>query len=349
MWAEDAANGQVGATWTGEFLPQTVKEQRWALGRPLEGAQDGPALNPIPEVTLSSVGYERWNLAFGPNAPAQVRLHQFYLPAWKAWVDGARNATYPSGELGLVTLDLPQGVKTAALRFGPSKAVMAAGVIVFIAAAAWALFAWSHRWRMRRRGRLALTAASLIILLLVLALLANQVGVGVKTWTPAPVHTTAGDIAQLIGYDAAPAKGERGLDVTLYWFALRDVGQNYKVFVHLLGPDGQVIAQQDGDPGGGYSPTSRWKQGELIADTHRLQLGDEIPPGEYEVRAGMYEVRPGETPGIPQPQLDSCNRRWPYRTGKRDRQVNHRRVRIPNAHLADCHCAALLTSTVPSS
>ena len=34
MWREDAEHGQVGATWTGEFLPTTVQEQRWALGRP---------------------------------------------------------------------------------------------------------------------------------------------------------------------------------------------------------------------------------------------------------------------------------------------------------------------------
>ncbi len=70
------------------------------------------------------------------------------------------------------------------------------------------------------------------------------------------------------------------------------------MFVHLLGPDGQVVAQHDGDPVGGYTPTTRWKQGELVADTHRLLLGENVAPGEYELRAGMYEVRPGETPGF---------------------------------------------------
>jgi hypothetical protein len=135
------------------------------------------------------------------------------------------------------------------------------------------------------------------LLLVVVALtLVNSMGLGAKTWAPTPVNATVGDVAQLIAFDASPAEGERGLDVTLYWLALRETAQDYKVFVHLLGPDGQVVAQRDGDPVGGYTPTTRWKQGELIADTHRLSLSDAVGTGQYELRAGMYEVRPGETP-----------------------------------------------------
>ncbi|MCU0510755.1 MAG: 6-pyruvoyl-tetrahydropterin synthase-related protein, partial [Anaerolineae bacterium] len=96
MWADDAAAGQVGATWTGEFLPQTVREQRWALGRPLEGAGDGQPLKPPPSVRLASVGYDRLTLAFDANPPPQVRLHQFHLPAWWGYLDGQRVKTYPS-------------------------------------------------------------------------------------------------------------------------------------------------------------------------------------------------------------------------------------------------------------
>ncbi|MGE5603040.1 MAG: 6-pyruvoyl-tetrahydropterin synthase-related protein [Nitrososphaerales archaeon] len=298
MWAEDAAAGQVGATWTGEFLPQTVKEQRWALGRPLDGAQDTSPLTPAPQVTLDKIGYDRLTLRFESNPPAQVRLHQFHLPPWKAWVDGEAQATYPSGELGLVTLDLPQTAATLNVRFGPSRAVMAASLIVSVAAAAWALLAWSHRWRVRRRDHGRLTISAPLLVLLVAVLVANVAGAGVKARTPNPVRSTAGDFAQLVAYEAMPAKGERALDVTLYWFALRETSVNYKVFVHLLGPDEQVRAQHDGDPVGGYTPTTRWKQGELIADTHRLPLGADVPAGEYQLRAGMYEVRPGETPGF---------------------------------------------------
>ena len=112
MWQEDAAAGQVGATWTGEFLPLTVSEQRWALGRPREGALDGPPTQPAPQVTLSRLGYDELTAQVSSDAPWSLRLHQFHLPGWHATVDSAAAATYPTGELGLVTVDLPAGEHT---------------------------------------------------------------------------------------------------------------------------------------------------------------------------------------------------------------------------------------------
>jgi hypothetical protein len=83
------------------------------------------------------------------------------------------------------------------------------------------------------------------------------------------------------------------VDVTLYWLGLRETGENYKAFVHLLGPDGAVIAQQDGDPVGGFTPTSRWRPGEIVVDRHRaLTLPEGLPAGEYGLRAGLYQVEP---------------------------------------------------------
>ncbi|MBI3960930.1 MAG: hypothetical protein HY328_19130, partial [Chloroflexi bacterium] len=107
--------------------------------------------------------------------------------------------------------------------------------------------------------------------------------------TPHPVQARLEDTALLVGYITAPARGERGLDVTLYWFALAETSANLNVFVHLLGTDGGVIAQHDGAPVGGFSPTSRWQAGEIIADTHRILLPPEVGPGVYGLKAGMYE------------------------------------------------------------
>ena len=297
MWQEDAAAGQVGATWTGEFLPQAVTEQRWTLGRALDGAQDGPVLSPPPRLRVEATGYDRLTLYFESNPPPAVRLHQFHLPDWRSYVDGKRVETYPSGALGLVTVDVPPEAARVSFRFGPTRAAIAASFIVMLSALVWALRAWSHRWQMRRPDRLGVTIAAPLMVLLVAALVANGAGLGVRTWTPAPVQGTVEDVAQLIGYDIEPARGERGLDVTLYWFALREAGQNYKTFVHLLDAGRAVISQHDGDPAGGYTPTTRWMQGELIADTHRLMLAEGLA-GQFELAAGMYEVRPGESPGF---------------------------------------------------
>ena len=287
MWREDAAAGQVGATWTGEFMPLTVPEQRWALGRPAERPTDGPALTPRPQVRLARLGYDRIELEIATAVPLSVRLHQFHLPAWHATLNGQPLATYPSGELGLVTADLPAGGSRLAFRFGPTVAWLIGGALAVIAALAWAGLAW--RGRSHARG-LAWAAAGLLLVVALLGL--NRLGIGQRTWTPRPASAAVGDVALLVGFDTAPAHDARALDVTLYWFALRDVGANHKVFVHLLGPDGAVIAQHDGDPVGGFTPTSRWRSGELIADRHRVPLPAGAPAEGYRLRAGMYQPAP---------------------------------------------------------
>jgi len=101
-----------------------------------------------------------------------------------------------------------------------------------------------------------------------------------------------------------PSKS-RQAEVTLYWLALRESGQDYKAFVHLLGPDGSVIAQHDGDPGGGYTPTTRWRPGEIIADRHVLSLPEGLPAGEYGLRAGLYQVEPLRNLTVDPPAADN--------------------------------------------
>jgi len=287
MWREDAAAGQVGATWTGEFMPLTVPEQRWALGRPAERAADGPAITPRPQVRLARLGYDQVELEIQTTAPLSVRLHQFHLPAWQATLNGQPLATRPTGELGLVTADLPAGNGRLAFRFGPTTAWLIGGALAVIAALIWAILVW--RGRRQARG-LAWAAAGLLLVVALLGL--NRLGIGQRTWTPRPVGAVVGDVALLVGFDTTSARDAHALDVTLYWFALRDVGANYKVFVHLLGPDGAVIAQHDGDPAGGFTPTSRWRSGELISDRHRVPLPAGLLPGEYGLRAGMYQPEP---------------------------------------------------------
>jgi hypothetical protein len=293
MWREDAEAGQIGATWTAEFLPLTVKEQRWALGRSREGAVDGPALTPRPAVRIAERRFAAYDIALDTANPLTLYLHQFRLPAWRAQVDGVTTATYPGGDLGLVAVDTPAGSHVTRFRFGPTPAWLAGATLGLAGAFLWGLLAW--RWRAGRRGWLWIGAIALPAAAVILAL--NMVGFGERAWTPRlPVDGAAalGDAALLIGYDVEPARGaaDRAVDITLYWFALRENGSNIKSFVHLLGPDGQVIAQHDGDPGGGYTPSTRWLPGEIVPDRHRLALPESSGPASYGLKAGLYVLGP---------------------------------------------------------
>jgi len=94
----------------------------------------------------------------------------------------------------------------------------------------------------------------------------------------------------LLGYDLAPHELEPGstLRLTLYWQAQAEMEQDYTVFVHLLDAEGRLVAQHDGQPGGGNLPTSSWVGGEIIADEHPLGLDPNLPPGSYRLEVGLY-------------------------------------------------------------
>ena len=80
--------------------------------------------------------------------------------------------------------------------------------------------------------------------------------------------------------------------VALHWHALRHVDTNYVVFVHLIGPDGHLVAQQDKAP---ISPTSEWVPGVASIAPHQVTIPVGQPAGLYQLRTGMYpEGKPGQ-------------------------------------------------------
>jgi 4-amino-4-deoxy-L-arabinose transferase-like glycosyltransferase len=115
--------------------------------------------------------------------------------------------------------------------------------------------------------------------------------------TPAvEVGATLGESIELLGYDLAPGPGHPGdiVTLTLFWQTRMPVGLDYSVFVHLLDGSGQLVAQNDAAPVGGSRPTSSWAEDETIVDRRGLPLPDELQPGEYELRLGMYLSASGE-------------------------------------------------------
>jgi hypothetical protein len=256
-------------------------------------------MQPAPSVTLTRLGYFSWTAQVKTAAPLPLRLHQFHLPGWNATVDGRPAATYPTSEMGLVTVDVPSGTHQVAVRFGATPARTAGLLISLGSAAAWIALAFA---RARRRS---LRAASVLLGIMAAALALNSLGLGQRTWTPQPVQATLEDVAVLLAADAAVRHDLEVAEVTLYWMALRETGQDLKAFVHMLGPDGSVIAQHDGDPAGGFTPTTRWRPGEIIVDRHVLALPEGLSAGEYGLRAGLYQVDPLRNLVVDPPTADN--------------------------------------------
>ncbi len=118
-----------------------------------------------------------------------------------------------------------------------------------------------------------------------------------RTFTPPPVdietNTRLGDIATLVGANLQPAtsnlKPGTDLTTTLVWHAEKETDTSYRAFVHLIGPDGTLIAQSDAIPAGWSRPTTGWLPGEYVTDAHTLDVPADAPAGEYTLQAGLYD------------------------------------------------------------
>jgi 4-amino-4-deoxy-L-arabinose transferase-like glycosyltransferase len=118
------------------------------------------------------------------------------------------------------------------------------------------------------------------------------------------LDATLSDVIHLLGYRLR--QGPSGmLKLTLYWQASEPIPQDYTVFVHLVGPDGHLWAQQDNPPVRGLYPTHAWSPGEIISDRYDLWPGKNLQPGAYQLLVGMY--RPDTLQRLPVQGADG----WP--------------------------------------
>ncbi len=82
--------------------------------------------------------------------------------------------------------------------------------------------------------------------------------------------------------------------LTLHWAASGEPGGDYSVFVHLLGPDGGMVTQQDNVPLNGAYSTLLWREGTRVDDPYELRVPEGALEGRYTLVAGMYDWRSGE-------------------------------------------------------
>ncbi len=119
---------------------------------------------------------------------------------------------------------------------------------------------------------------------------------GVEETEINPLRAKFGEGLHLLGYGLYDSEVEPGgmIRLTLRWQAKERMGQGYKVFVHLLDGESRIVAQRDSEPVGGSRPTSGWEIGEEIWDHYGIILPEELPSGEYQLVAGMYDPTSGE-------------------------------------------------------
>jgi mannosyltransferase len=110
-----------------------------------------------------------------------------------------------------------------------------------------------------------------------------------------------GNAIELTGYRGwklAPTAGEV-TQLQLQWRADQKTDRRYKVFLQLLDPRDQVIAQRDAEPAGEGRPTDGWQPGEVVLDNHGLLIPPGTPPGIYRRIIGLYDAETMERLKLP--------------------------------------------------
>lgn len=94
--------------------------------------------------------------------------------------------------------------------------------------------------------------------------------------------------------DPLPARPGDTIHLRLRWQSLAPAEESYTVFVHLIDAANRPLVALDYTPLGGSAPTHlwipKWLTGQRLLDPYRLVLPPDLPPGQYYIEVGLYEM-----------------------------------------------------------
>jgi hypothetical protein len=317
--AVEKNTGSIGMTSFNEYLPRGLQEipttspfvEPMLVGQPVV-RWDAPGAQIVQarDTGLSA------DLILESTAPVQVMYRAFYFPGWQAWLDERPATISPVPPLRLMAVNVPAGHHRLAVRFESTPLRTVSTLVSLLTVLVVAAIGWIHRRPDLRsatavpgqlvRFRVWLGLATLAVIMLALKVdVIDPSPVSIPWWRlqgdrsklvfdappiAHPVGARLGEAIVLVGFDA-PGTAEPGqaVSIKLVWQAVGEINQDYKVFVHLFGPDGQLVTQSDAVPVNWTRPTSGWQSGEYVTDVHTLNLSSDLPPGAYRLGVGMYD------------------------------------------------------------
>ncbi len=253
--------------------------------RPVVLPEDERLDLPLMTFTLLTADFDREKAA--PGDAVYLTL------MWRA-DDDSHRSTSSHGERSLVLLK-PDGTEAATYKLPPPVSSWKEGDVwrsqhrlSLPAALETGVYTWTVEWSSSSSypiGELAVEAPD-------------------RAFTPPPVdietNVRLDNVATLVGADliaeTSPMKPGTTLTVTLVWRADAETDISYRVFLHLVGPDGALVAQSDGVPGGWTRPTTGWLGGEIITDVRVLDIPADASTGDdrrYVLYAGLYTSEGG--------------------------------------------------------
>ncbi len=259
-----------------------------------------------------------------------LRPYTFYWPGWTAYVDGVKTPIEVAQPDGWITFWVPEGMHDVLVRLEDTPprtlgwGVSGLSLLGLLGLAVMNILRPLGFAQGRLRGAYAqperneappeeraalpgmsawpyaLTLGALILVAMAVRFTADHAGwwwvrsTGSEVLVAQhPQFTRLESDVALLGFDL-PETSARPSDlvaVTLYWKALAPLRRNLRVFVHFLGPDGNLWGQSDKWNPADF-PMNGWPLDLYVRDEHDAPLRPDAPPGVYTVRAGLYD---GET------------------------------------------------------
>ncbi len=260
----------VGVSITNEFIPRWTQALRYVPAD--EKAVPGLVIEPESGNPLA--------LDARINSPAggSLRFATLYFPSWEVRLDNDTILpTYPSTNLGVLTVDLPPGDHEITLRWAGTPLERIATWLTLLALGASAAIAWAFH----RRWAAVLGLTGLICAVALLAWPATR----------QPVHVAAEPIGtaamRLAGYRWTQQPSST-LTLFPYWYLSAPPG-DVQVHLELRDAAGQVVASAIRRPFYNSTEASSWPTGSLADDAYELALPPNLPGGTYRLYIGLAE------------------------------------------------------------
>jgi len=310
--ANELTGRGIGTTSANDFLPVGVtvipQAQMSLIDSYTAGGVDKINRHTLPEGTQVSVvehGPELDRFYVTGDTEFILRPYTFYWPGWTAYVDGQRVSIEVADPDGWITFKVPAGPHDILLRLENTPARWLGWTLTALALAGLlALAVWRVRLTIARPApeplarAATLTLGGVLLLALALRFTADRLG-----WWRIQSTGNAVLVAQhqrfaalegdaaLLAFDLPQTTAHPGdqIPVTLYWKALAPPRVDLRVFVHFIGPDGQLWGQSDKWNPADF-PMSRWPLDRYVRDEHEAELRSDAPPGTYRVFAGLWDA-----------------------------------------------------------
>ncbi len=284
QWEANNSN-QWGTTSTREFLPEWVDLDGGLAADPPFASLRSAALT---DVSVQNAGPYQLTVDVNSQEAGPLRLATFFFPGWQATLDGNRRlASYPSTNLGLLTVDIPAGQHRLHLSWMGEPVVPLSGVLSVVALVwlAWCGWRWgANRW-----------TAFLPALVLVVVAASALLPAGIST-AQSTVAVLSQDGLKLSGYRWEEAEAGEALYVYPYWYVQQTPRNDWALEWELQNSAQERVASVTARPYFRSQKTTDWPAATLVDDAYRLPLPPTLPPGTYRLLMKFVDLRGGSAP-----------------------------------------------------